>query len=117
MPQFGGQELVGGEEGARELGEVGGQILVRDVPGVADEQLVLRTQVVIHAGLEEVLVDGLIEGEPQLGETSAERGSIRQRVGVEIGLHRGGHTRRCAAGRDSRGWGGGRAGRSRPEPR
>jgi hypothetical protein len=71
-----GQKVIVGEELARELGEVGGQILHGVICGVAAEELAGGAEVAVIASLEEVLVDGLGEAEHVIGEAAAAGGAV-----------------------------------------
>ena len=107
-----GHELVGGDEGARKLREVGGQVLLRVVERVAHEDLVLRADVLVEPRLHEVLVQRLVEDEVVHRETPAEvrpvgdgeGGQVRRHCGIDgHRAHAGqGATARVVVGHDGR---------------
>ena len=72
LPVFRRRELVARNERSRELWKVRRQPLLRIVERVAAEELRVVGQDRIHAQLREVLIERLIEGEGEAGQTAAQ---------------------------------------------
>ena len=82
-----GQELIGGNEGPGKLGKVGGQPLIGVVERVADEELRAARPHGVDPGLEEVLIQPLIERKRVACQSAAEVLAVGDGKLVEVRPH------------------------------